>query len=245
MSSTGPLFKIPLLLAVLWAHKISYSSPNPFVAKKNNSKEGEMVGCVRIMRPAWARKASKTVTRIVVLSEIVAILAWHLSSSASTYTLSVLDHDPSGSGAGRIRITPTFALGWMLIIAGGLVRLACYRTLGKHFTFEVTIQDDHRLVTTGPYSIVRHPSYTAMAMVVLGTIVASFGPGSWLSECGILAAPVGKLFALVWVVDMLYVPAVMVFLRVAKEDGLLRKEFGGAWDEWARRTPYALLPGIY
>lgn len=152
---------------------------------------------------------------------------------------------PAGHGAERIRITPAFAAGWLLVMAGALVRLACYRTMGKHFTFEITIRKDHRLVTSGPYAVVRHPSYTAMAMVALGTVVAFLGSGSWLNECGALGTTLGKAFAAAWVADLLYVPAVMVFMRVKTEDGLLRREFGKEWDEWAKKTPYALVPGIY
>ncbi|KAH9851812.1 hypothetical protein C2E23DRAFT_224999 [Lenzites betulinus] len=238
-ASTAALAKIPLLLSALWAHRISYSSPTPFVAKKPDGKEGEMTGCVRMMRPPWLRKASKTATRIVMLGEAVAILAKHSPSLASAYAT------VARGGAEHLRITPTFAVGWALVMAGGLLRWACYRTMGKHFTFEVTIHEDHHLVTSGPYSIVRHPSYTGMVMVVLGTIVSCFSRGSLFRESGILGTPWGKLFAAAWVADMLYVPVVMVFLRVKAEDGILRKQFGREWDKWAKTTPYALFPGIY
>ncbi|KAI0826925.1 hypothetical protein BC628DRAFT_1319269 [Trametes gibbosa] len=238
--------KIPLLLCALWAHRITYSPPNPFVAKKPNGNLGDMADCVRIMRPQWLRNASKTVTRIVMMGEGLAILAKHLPPSVLTPALAALDRVLwMQGGAERIRITPSFALGWALIMAGGLLRLACYRTLGKHFTFEVTIREDHRLVTNGPYSFVRHPSYTGMVMVVLGTIVSSFSRGSALRESGVLLTPLGKLFAMAWVIDMLYVPVVMVFFRVKTEDGILRKQFGSEWDKWVKRTPYALFPGIY
>ncbi|OJT10646.1 hypothetical protein TRAPUB_12840 [Trametes pubescens] len=267
MSSAESFAKIPLLLAAIWANRVSYSSPTPFVAKKPDGKEGDVVGCVRVMRPVWMRQLSKvraqsaaslyegnlsgsiqTVTRIVILGEVLAILATHVPSLASTYALSVLElvpRSPAGHAAQSIRITPTFAAGWLFVMAGALVRLACYRTMGKHFTFEITIRKDHRLVTSGPYAVVRHPSYSAMAMVALGTIVAFLGSGSWLKECGVLGTPLGKVFAAAWVADLLYVPAVMVFLRVKTEDGLLRKEFGKEWDEWVKKTPYALVPGIY
>ena len=118
--------------------------------------------------------------------------------------------------------------------------------MGRHFTFEVTVQKDHRLVTSGPYSFVRHPSYTALSMVVLGSIACLLGWGSWLAECGILETTVlGKAFALAWLADLTYVPIVMVFSRVKTEDEMLRRTFGKEWEEWASRTPCALVPGCY
>ena len=51
---------------------------------------------------------------------------------------------------------------------GGLIRYKCYRALGTMFTFEMSIRKDHMLVTSGPYSIVRHPGYTGIFLVVIG-----------------------------------------------------------------------------
>ena len=33
--------------------------------------------------------------------------------------------------------------------------------------------------------------------------------------------------------------------RISIEDAALRKRFGTKWDDWAKRVPYAILPGIY
>ncbi|KAI0349599.1 hypothetical protein OH77DRAFT_1594147 [Trametes cingulata] len=246
MPTLEDFVKIPLLLAVLWAHRVSYSPPNPFAsAPEAKSKESGLATCVRIVRPEWARRASRWTVRAVALCEILVILAAHVPIFASPYVLAVLDqHDPAGEGAKHLRITPTFALGWFLIISAALLRIACYRTMGKHFTFQITIHKDHRLVTSGPYSVVRHPGYSALLMIVLGTMLCSFGSGSWLRECGIMETSVGKVFGVAWVADLLYVPVVMVFFRLKTEDELLKKEFGREWEEWAKRTPYWLIPGI-
>ncbi|KAJ7920435.1 hypothetical protein B0H13DRAFT_1562288, partial [Mycena leptocephala] len=66
-----------------------------------------------------------------------------------------------------LRVTPLLALGSGLIASGTLLRLSCYRALGKHFTFEMGIAWDHMLVTNGPYCIVRHPAYTRGCLVLL------------------------------------------------------------------------------
>lgn len=184
--------------------------------------------------------------RAVMLCEVLTILAVCFPNTASTYALSILDRgNPTGRAALHIRISPTFLIGCMFAMSGGLLRLACYRTLGRFFTYEITIRQDHRLVTSGPYSIVRHPSYLAIILIVIGNLLCFLGPGSWLRESGILREPMGKAFVIIWVADILYVPSVLILFRVRAEDGLLRKKFGREWEEWAERTPYALLPGIF
>ncbi|OAX34700.1 ICMT-domain-containing protein, partial [Rhizopogon vinicolor AM-OR11-026] len=58
--------------------------------------------------------------------------------------------------------TPALIAGCCMCVIGAAVRSHCYRTLGRLFTFELSIRQDHKLVTSGPYSIVRHPSYTGV-----------------------------------------------------------------------------------
>lgn len=63
-------------------------------------------------------------------------------------------------------------LGILMIVTGITFRALAVRYLGKYFTPTVQIKDDHRLVTSGPYSIVRHPSYTgAFLAIVAGGVV--------------------------------------------------------------------------
>src|ERR1051326_3672929 len=48
------------------------------------------------------------------------------------------------------------------IIGGSLLRLWCFKCLKEFFTFNVTIKKDHKLITTGPYSILVHPSVSIL-----------------------------------------------------------------------------------
>lgn len=63
------------------------------------------------------------------------------------------------SDATKMAGSPAFLIGTLLVISRGLLRWSCYRYLGKMFTYEVPVQEKHYLVTSGPYSVVRHPSY--------------------------------------------------------------------------------------
>lgn len=135
-----------------------------------------------------------------------------------------------------------WAVGFM--VAAAIIRLACYRALGRHFTFVLSLKVDHKLVTSGPYSIVRHPGYAACTVHFGATLVTELGRGSWLYEGGFLRYTGVKAFIVLWAGSMIF--ASLVFLRrTREEDELLRKEFPAEWDRWARQTPYVLIPYIY
>jgi protein-S-isoprenylcysteine O-methyltransferase Ste14 len=111
----------------------------------------------------------------------------------------------------------------------------------KQFTFEVSIQEDHKLVTTGPYAVVRHPSYSAALLVLTGVVCFHGSRGSWLRESGILDTNMGKILVY-GITAILTIPVVMIKGRWEKEDEMLKKEFGKKWNDWAKRVPYAVLP---
>ena len=143
-------------------------------------------------------------------------------------------------------ITPPFLIAWIVSLTGALIRRSCYKALGRMFTFEISLRDDHRLVTSGPYSFVRHPSYTSGTLALIGALLCETTPGSWAIECSCLFPPLleGPLVFLSYIIT-----AVIGFLVIAprldKEDIMLRKRFGLQWDEWAAEVPYRLIPGVY
>ena len=65
-----------------------------------------------------------------------------------------------------------------LIWLGFLLRLWAILTLGRHFRTSVRILDEHKLVTRGPYRLLRHPSYTGGLMTISGVGLAM---GNWMS----------------------------------------------------------------
>jgi protein-S-isoprenylcysteine O-methyltransferase len=73
---------------------------------------------------------------------------------------------------------PMFAVGVSLILLGSLLRRYCWRTLGQYFTGDVRARSDQPVIRTGPYSLVRHPSYTAGMMMFIGIGLAL---GNWVS----------------------------------------------------------------
>ena len=139
-------------------------------------------------------------------------------------------------------ISPLFLVGAMFALCGALVRLWSYRALGVHFTFQLTIQQNHELVTTGPYAYVRHPSYTALIMTFVGVVISETSGGSWWTEARVFHTPVGKGVAVLACICMAL--TVLVVSRAPKEDEMLSNEFGERWVEWKRKAPCRFVPGI-
>ena len=63
--------------------------------------------------------------------------------------------------------------GIALIVTGTGLRAWSIATLGRFFQYQIEIQAGHQVVTTGPYRYVRHPSYTGLALALIGFALAS------------------------------------------------------------------------
>ena len=184
-------------------------------------------------------------------AELIACLFAILSSSSSSSSHLFSFHTQKTSllpsllaSTATVTLPPAFVLGCLATAASGALRLACYKSLGSLFTFELTLRSDHRLVTGGPYAFVRHPSYSGVVLGVLGTLLVHFGPGSWWAEAGWLGTPAGQVYAICWCAMEAYVLS-SIMARAPTEDALLKKQFGAEWDEWAARVPYRVIPGVF
>ena len=174
--------------------------------------------------------------------EVAAILAREFPSPLSDRILSTLFSNPSA--VDHLQLSPPYLLGVVLVIIGAAMRQACYDTLGRFFTFQLSVFKEHKLVTSGPYSIVLHPSYMALLIARAGLFVMQIFPGSYVFESGLLniwwtAITIGIWEA--WIVSIVFE---IVVLRIPKEDAVLRKEFGAEWEVWAKKTPYRLVPYV-
>lgn len=63
---------------------------------------------------------------------------------------------------------PLGAMALTLFVLGTVLRWWAIRHLGRFFTVDVAVADDQRVVDTGPYRLVRHPSYTGLLLQFAG-----------------------------------------------------------------------------
>jgi protein-S-isoprenylcysteine O-methyltransferase Ste14 len=115
-------------------------------------------------------------------------------------------------------------IGLILIIAGVVVRFTAIRTLGKFFTVNLAIDNEHSLIDTGFYKYIRHPSYTGSLLSFLGLAVYF---NNWIC------------------LPVILVPIITVFIfRINIEEKLLIQQPGLNYSEYIKRTK-RLIPFVY
>ena len=129
-------------------------------------------------------------------------------------------------GTGSLGLTLA-ARGWValaLFVVGLSLRIWAIIALGKFFTVQVAVHADHRVVRTGPYRWLRHPSYT-------GALIAFAGLGMLAGNAWSLA------------IIMIGIGAAFSY-RIAVEERALRARLGAEYAEYARVTK-RLIPFVY
>jgi protein-S-isoprenylcysteine O-methyltransferase Ste14 len=144
----------------------------------------------------------------------------------------------------------SFVLGTAVCVLGCALRRSAYAALGRAFTFELAVAPRQRLVTAFPYSIVRHPSYLGGFAGALGADLALFGArGGWARDVLLPRLRVDAPAIATLGIGMCVALQVVLFAglgaRVPSEDRMMKEHFGREWEEWARRVPYKLVPGLY
>lgn len=112
-------------------------------------------------------------------------------------------------------------LGGLSLALGPLLTWTSALTLGRQWRFDAGLNADHQLVQSGAYRVVRHPIYTSMLCMLIGT--------------GLLLARVPLLMVAV----AFFVAGTEIRVRI--EDRLLAERFGPAFEDYRRRV-HAYLP---
>lgn len=112
-----------------------------------------------------------------------------------------------------------------ILTAAGSVGLvmSAIKELGKQWSLEARLIEDHKLITTGVYQMARHPIYTAMLGMLLATGLAF---SHWIALIG----------------------ALIIFfigtrIRTIIEEALLRDAFGQEFTDWEAKVP-GLIPFV-
>jgi protein-S-isoprenylcysteine O-methyltransferase Ste14 len=119
--------------------------------------------------------------------------------------------------------TAMAGLGLVLTVLGLLLAIWARVTLGGNWSGTVTFKEDHELIVRGPYALVRHPIYTALLLMFLGTALA-------IGTVGALAG-VPVLFLSFWI-------------KFRQEEALMTEHFGDQYRDYMKRVK-ALIPFVF
>lgn len=115
-------------------------------------------------------------------------------------------------------------VGEAFILIGILFRFIIIRSLGKYFTVDITIKEDHKIKKEGFYKYLRHPSYAFSLLTSLGL---GLYLNNWLS----------LIFA--------FIPPFLAFAyRIKIEEQALIEQFGNEYIQYRKKTK-KLIPFIY
>jgi protein-S-isoprenylcysteine O-methyltransferase Ste14 len=67
----------------------------------------------------------------------------------------------------------SFAAGMVVLLGGLVLRGWSFKTLGQYFTHTVMVSSDQPVIATGPYRVLRHPSYTGVLLACIGVGLAA------------------------------------------------------------------------
>ena len=93
-----------------------------------------------------------------------------VTAIAGTFSMMLLVVLPTAQAGYEFRL-----LAAILIVTGTVLSILCLYWLGRSFAI---LASARRLVTHGPYAIVRHPLYVAEAVTVIGVVIANWSPAA-------------------------------------------------------------------
>ena len=114
------------------------------------------------------------------------------------------------------------AIGAVVNLAGLLFTVWARIHLGRNWSATVTLKEEHELVTSGPYGIVRHPIYTGLLLGAVGLAIAR---GEWRSILGVV------------------IMALAFWRKLRIEERWMLEQFGEAYRSYRQRVA-ALIPRV-
>jgi len=115
-------------------------------------------------------------------------------------------------------------VGIAMMVLGILIRFSAIKQLGKYFTVDVAVRQDHQLMQMGFYKYLRHPSYAGSLISFLGFGIAL---NNWISVAAV------------------FIPVLIAFiLRMNVEEKVLTEQFGKPYTDYMSQTK-RVLPFVY
>ncbi|KAH3756778.1 isoprenylcysteine carboxylmethyltransferase family protein [Pelomyxa schiedti] len=113
-------------------------------------------------------------------------------------------------------------LGLIVTAAGVCLFWLSHKHLGANWSPYVEVLKEQKLITTGVYSYVRHPMYSAFFLLSFGHALSALRC-PWVALCGIASV------------------LLMYLSRVTKEEAVMRAQFGVQYQNYCLHTP-RLIP---
>lgn len=128
----------------------------------------------------------------------------------------------TGGGFGRLDVPGTQPVGWATMAVGVVIGVVAMLRLGRQLVPQPSPVEGGTLVDTGLYAVVRHPIYTAVLLLISGSVIRV------PSLAGLL---------------VIAVSAVFFDRKSAYEERLLAATYPG-YDAYRERVRWKLLPGV-
>jgi protein-S-isoprenylcysteine O-methyltransferase Ste14 len=113
-------------------------------------------------------------------------------------------------------------LGALVCVFGLFVTLWARWTLAGNWSSDVTFKQNHELVQTGPYRFVRHPIYTGLLLMCLGTALETGHLRCWLA---------------------IVVVGIGFWIKLSQEERLLLRHFPDTYPAYQKQVK-ALIPFV-
>ncbi len=113
--------------------------------------------------------------------------------------------------------------GTFLTIFGIIGMFSCRYYLGRFWTAETNVAQDHQIIDTGPYHLVRHPIYTFAILMYTG---------------------LGLVFLSQWSTPLAAMIIILYILKTKEEDSFLARNLSG-YRKYRLHVRYYLVPGVW
>lgn len=145
-----------------------------------------------------------------------------LAGQGVLFVLAFIVVPRTGGWFGRFDVTGMRPVGWAIFGLGGVIGILAMLRLGRQLVPQPSPVRDGTLIDRGPYAVVRHPIYTAVLLLISGSVLRVF------SVAGLL---------------VIVVSAVFFDRKCGYEETLLAAAYPG-YDEYRERVRWKLVPGV-
>lgn len=180
-----------------------------------------IIGCWVVFVVYWLISAQKA-KAIVEHQSLSSALRHRIPIGFGCWLLAYQGLPPPLNSSLTPRTECTQIIGAVFCVAGLLATIWARRTLAGNWSSDVTFKQNHELIRNGPYRFVRHPIYTGLLGMCLGSALDTGRLRGWL---GLVLVFIG------------------FWIKLKQEEQLLLRHFPGEYPAY-RKQVKALLPYV-